>query len=444
MVTAADWTLFSSHGGTPGPDTANRRDVAFVPGEGLFWIYQDTAGSNYNYLEVWDGSSWSSYWNTTSIDFSYSTRMVHDPIRGILIVCIAQVPFGGALQLDTYEITLGATPSVVQTGSLQWLDISWQDSWDIAWDSTRNQVVFVGGARDTYSGTTYARTYTYNTGTGTWTKAVGIDDPATHPDHRTHFGLEYDASRDRIVYVCGMSLPSFTRNDDVWEYDPGANTWSNPTPATTTPAARSHAEVAYNPVMGGIVMFGGIGTVPEVTLFDGVWVWDGSDWSEPLYTEYGYTAGNYTSGPAPDVARYGFYFGYDSGRDELVITQCYGQTANVRFGGAPLPTDTREWAPSPTLYFVTVDIDEGQGSNNAYDGYDFIQPYNRDSSVVFNDSDGYDGYSFEIKKYTDLELGEISVDATVDGYEEPINIEPAPGSYDVARSSTIKFRVRKG
>lgn len=99
-----------------------------------------------------------------------------------------------------------------------------------------------------------------------------------------------------------------------------------------------------------------------------------------------------------------------------------------------------EYAP-----YAIVEIEEGYGAgfSTIYDEYYFLSPYDTASSIVFDDSDGYDGYNFEISKGSDFDLGRISVNLEIDGYDDPINVDPEPSSYDQPRDSVIKFRLRK-
>ena len=96
------------------------------------------------------------------------------------------------------------------------------------------------------------------------------------------------------------------------------------------------------------------------------------------------------------------------------------------------------------VLFVTVQIEEGYGSGfvTVFDGYNFQSPYDSESSIVRSQLDGYDGYNFTIKRDVDWVLGRISIDATIDGYEEDlVNISPTPLNVDVSRSTSILFRV---
>lgn len=99
------------------------------------------------------------------------------------------------------------------------------------------------------------------------------------------------------------------------------------------------------------------------------------------------------------------------------------------------------WGFSEPSALVYVEEGYGTGLELVLDGY-FRPPYDNDSSIVFSNADGYDGYNITIVKTGDLALGQITVNVTVDGYDDPINISPDPNGIDVPRSSSIGFRIR--
>lgn len=392
MPNASDWTtIVPSYSGTPGPGSANRRDVVFAPGRGLFWIYQDA--SIQHHLESYDGTSWSHFWQLSpSPGESFSTRMVHDPIRDVLICVMAQrqTPFS-YVGLNTYEIALGPSPSVVQTGNVtSFLSTTDDNGFDLVWDSTRHQAILVGITQDSQSGPEYYRTYTYDTGSGIWTKVAG-EDVGTHPSSRNTPALAYDAARDKVVLAFGMDWTTFVRLNDVWEFDPAGSTWSSPSP-TFSPAGRNSCEGVYDSTLGGVLVFGGITPSPELTVFDGAWLWNGTDWSQPLgYNEYSYTSGSWDSGPAPDVARYGFYMGYDSTRQRLILHHVWsGDSARSRFSVAPDPTDTKEWNPQEAFDGYLIAIQTRLGAHES-------QVYVRSNTGVYSELPGgpLTDYGFE-------------------------------------------------
>ncbi len=61
------------------------------------------------------------------------------------------------------------------------------------------------------------------------------------------------------MYVFGGSHGSTVLND-LWAYDPAANTWTQLTPGGSVPSARQNAAIAFNPGSGRATLFGGEGS----------------------------------------------------------------------------------------------------------------------------------------------------------------------------------------
>ena len=100
------------------------------------------------------------------------------------------------------------------------------------------------------------------------------------PDLTARFGaaVAYDEARGRIVMFGGMPIISGTAISlaDTWEWD-GAR-WL-PRQPRTVPPPRDGAEMAYDPVRGKVIMFGGVNHDTTTALAD-TWEWDGEDWRQ--------------------------------------------------------------------------------------------------------------------------------------------------------------------
>lgn len=96
------------------------------------------------------------------------------------------------------------------------------------------------------------------------------------PPPRMNPGATFDSVRQRLVLFGGRTS-TFTALDDTWEWD-GVN-WSQQNP-TNRPAGRYDHAMAFDPnrqrtvLYSGGVMWGGIG-LPET------WEWDGASWVQP-------------------------------------------------------------------------------------------------------------------------------------------------------------------
>jgi cysteine-rich repeat protein len=138
----------------------------------------------------------------------------------------------------------------------------------MAYDGGRKEMVLYGGQTD-YSGTTLLGGTFVRSGT-TWTEKF----PGSSPGGRAQQAMAYDASRGQLIFFGGFIEASPYYANDTWQWD-GTN-WTKLTPAHAPPA-RGRAAIAYDPLRGNLVMFGGFGAAG---VLDDTWVWDGADWIE--------------------------------------------------------------------------------------------------------------------------------------------------------------------
>jgi hypothetical protein len=89
-------------------------------------------------------------------------------------------------------------------------------------------------------------------------------------------GLAYDSKRGRGVLFGGVAVGAGFL-DTTWEYDDMAKTWTQVTPATS-PSARSLPAMAYDPIRGKTVLFGGY-VISLGGRGNDTWEWDGSTWT---------------------------------------------------------------------------------------------------------------------------------------------------------------------
>lgn len=137
----------------------------------------------------------------------------------------------------------------------------------LAYDARNERTILFGGDDNSNGGTTFGDTWAWN-GTS-WTKLS----PAISPPARQGAAMAYDPVRGRIVLFGGAdSWAIATLLADTWEWD--GTSWRDVTPALS-PAARQHAAMFYDPDRRRIVLAYGVGT----TAIDDVWEWDGATWT---------------------------------------------------------------------------------------------------------------------------------------------------------------------
>ena len=153
----------------------------------------------------------------------------------------------------------------------------------LVYDAAIGKAVLVGGDRGTYAMTPDAWTWDRNG----WRKG-----PAA-PPARINGSIAYDPAARRVVLYGGWgvyatttdplfgTVPSYGYLADTWTFD--GTRWSQVGGAG--PPAREHANLAYDPATGQVVLFGGAGCSggdrtcnQEVNLRD-TWTFDGRRWT---------------------------------------------------------------------------------------------------------------------------------------------------------------------
>lgn len=123
------------------------------------------------------------------------------------------------------------------------------------------------------------------------------------PIARIEDAMVYDSVQKRMVMFGGYDL-NFHATNDIWEYDGAARVWTNVT--APGPSIRHGAAMAYDPLRGRILMFGGIDAA--TVAFGETWIWDtvAKSWTQLNLS------------PAP-AARGGAGLVYDADNDRFVL-----------------------------------------------------------------------------------------------------------------------------
>ena len=138
----------------------------------------------------------------------------------------------------------------------------------MVFDEARGRAVLFGG----FNQTSFQQDETWEWDGTDWLLAT----PTNSPSKRMSSGMCYDAGRQCIVLFGGLGTGSVFL-DDTWEYD--GTDWT--LVASTGPAARSNCVLAYDPVRGESVLYGGRNATGS---YSDTWVWDGATWTQRTTT----------------------------------------------------------------------------------------------------------------------------------------------------------------
>jgi hypothetical protein len=144
----------------------------------------------------------------------------------------------------------------------------------MAYDSDRGVCVLFGGGTNIFDyETPFNDTWEWDG--STWSLRSGNDPAATdRPPPLDYPVLVYDSARKRtvlsgdVVHI-GFSTSPLTQ---TWEWD--GTHWSA---HATAPPPRAYGAMAYDPVRGVTVLFGGLG---DYSSLNDTWTWDGTTWRE--------------------------------------------------------------------------------------------------------------------------------------------------------------------
>lgn len=211
-----------------------------------------SAGNSLGDTWSWDGAGW------TQIGVSgpaprHNSAMAYDPIRKRVVL------FGGfsvnamSRFRDTWEWDGAAWALSATTGP------SAREQHALAWDPNRQRIVLFGG--DGGDAVTWE-----------WDGVAWAARAASGPPARSGHALVTDPLRSRVVLIGGYAAGQpYTSAQEVWEWD--GTSWQQM--ISVPPSARTNHAMAFDPVRGRAVLFGGSGSG---TPSGETWEWAGTKW----------------------------------------------------------------------------------------------------------------------------------------------------------------------
>jgi len=194
-------------------------------------------------LTVVDDEGWTEVQPDTNPVARYGHRMVYDSVKKKVVL------FGGRLNTGLassetwiYDVRQNTWTQVhpPSTPAARYLHA-------MVYDSTNNKIVMFGGYW------VAAETWIYDIDTNLWAQQY----PETSPPRLYGLSMTYDSINDKVVLFGGMTYSGgWRRRNETWLYDVPMNTWTKAEPQTSPPA-RYHHDMAFDPINNRIVLFGG-------------------------------------------------------------------------------------------------------------------------------------------------------------------------------------------
>lgn len=229
------------------------------PSTGRVFAYGGTTGSGpySTQLWQWDGSTWTSL-STTGPSPRLRCAIAFDPATQSLYLHGGVDPFNSQLG-DLWRFQNGAW-TALSTGVARYAHTM---VWDPTLASGAGGLLVYGGDLGFGGGAWTNDTWRW---TGTWSQV------ATGGPFLIDHCMCRDSVRNRVVLVgSGYSATQC----QTWEWNGIA--WQQ-IASPNRPEARGQAKVAFDPLRGRVVLYGG-GQYPYVTTKYDTWEWDGVDWS---------------------------------------------------------------------------------------------------------------------------------------------------------------------
>jgi hypothetical protein len=249
-----DWYQLSP---TFSPQIRSDPSVFYDSVHGKLIMFGGSGPESLGDTNAWNGTNWTTV-ATTGPSARYGAAAAFDPVHQVGVLFGGNDGFNNALS-DTWlwngTSWSKASPATVPAGR-------WNAS--MAWDGTH--IVMFGG---TIGVADYQETWTWN-GTN-WTYV----NPANPPAARSAAGIAYDSVHQQVVMFGGFAVETTQDFAETWIWNGTQQTWTLAT--TTGPSARDSVSLAFDPIRGNAVLYGG---THSQTVYSDTWAWNGSAWSQ--------------------------------------------------------------------------------------------------------------------------------------------------------------------
>lgn len=216
------------------------------------------------------------------------------PARGVPAQC-------GVTASGLTQCLVPARPADAANGTV-WTNLSGIESNEpgarilgsMVWDGYDGYVLLfggctVGGCSGTMDGDTWIFTH------GQWVELS----PNVSPPPRAIAQAAYDPADHEVVVFGGLPSSGTTALDDTWTFAGGQ--WTDQTSnLTTSPTGRYRGAMTYDASDGYVVLFGGTNSSASTSPYNQTWEWHGQQWTDLSNEATGHPVGRYRLSMAYD------------------------------------------------------------------------------------------------------------------------------------------------
>ena len=307
--------------------------------------------------------------------------------------------------------------------------------------ASADRIYVFGGCLNNNTSTTVNDLYVFDPAVPSFTQVN--DGTGVAPHARGRAAVAWNFSTGRLVVFGGDNratgpLPADTLLNDTWEWDPNTNTWTDVTPISGSPSPRRWSSMTYEPLTGGMLLFGGdvgggvvasdtwlfvggawtplapattppgrrqhslmtrtnpefndvlmmggedqVGLAPEIYRHLDVWTWNGADWTKISDWDWGTSTGSFPASSQGQAA-------YDAVRKRVVMQGNNGIAANTA-GHTIFLFGTSTYNGSPTNYTSEFDCVTNSWTLYANPTTGTL-PYNNNDPVIGRISRHFTGF----------------------------------------------------
>ena len=267
------WTKLAPLGTLPSVRFGH--SVAYDTNDGLVFVFGGRVSGNFS--DTWAYDPAASVWTERHPSGSIPSErvfqaMAYDSDTKRIIL------FGGLSYLADTSSCLDDTWIYDPAGDT-WTELypagpvpSARASHTMVYDPITKRVILFGGASD-LSGTVASpdSTWAYDPSKNTW---IELKPSGPAPSARLGHVMAYDSTMALMIVFGGAHAPRDL--NDLWTYDPSANTWIELKPSGPLPKGRNGAGLDYDPLADRLVLFGGFigGSVGAAGFVGDTWEYD--------------------------------------------------------------------------------------------------------------------------------------------------------------------------